>query len=120
MRHEFIGLLRSRVETDGVVDVVVHRERSACIGAVDRTAGRIDEVLYTSVATGFQYIDETHEIGRDIGMGVFERITDSRLGGEVHHTLGLVFRESPRKRISIFDIEAQISKLRMILQPRKA
>jgi hypothetical protein len=35
MRHQLIGLFRGRVETEGMIHVVVNRERHGLVGAVD-------------------------------------------------------------------------------------
>ena len=40
-------------------------------------------MLHVAVAAAFKEIDESDEVGVDVGVGVFERVAHSRLGGEV-------------------------------------
>jgi hypothetical protein len=42
-------------------------------------------VLDPMMPAAFQYIDKSHQIGIDIGLGVGQRISHPGLGGKIHH-----------------------------------
>ncbi len=66
-----------------MIDIVLHRKRQFGVGAVDRGGRREQQMLAAVVAAAFQHVDEAFEIGIDIGVGMFERIANARLGREM-------------------------------------
>ena len=85
MRDQLVGLLRGGVEADRMVGLVVHRKRQLGIGAVDRRGRRIDQMAASVMPATFQHIDETLEIGVDIGMRMVDRIAHASLRREMNH-----------------------------------
>ena len=65
--------------------------------------------MFNFVVTAcFKDIDETHQVGRNVGLGVFQRISNSGLGGQINYPIGLMLRESSRKTVTVFNIKAQV------------
>jgi hypothetical protein len=84
MRHQLIGLFRRRIEADGMIDIIVYGKRQARVGAIDRTGGGKDEVVGFTMPASFQNIEESSEIGVEIGVGILQRVTDTGLRGKMH------------------------------------
>src|SRR6516164_2211027 len=85
MRHQLIRLFRRRIEADRMIDIVVYGKRQARVGSIDRTGGGEDEVVGFTMLASFQNIEESGEIGIEIGVGVLQRVTDTGLRGKMHH-----------------------------------
>jgi hypothetical protein len=56
-------------------------------------------------AATFQHIEETDQIGADIGVRVDKRMADARLGGEMHDMRKAVRSEQTRDRLTIGDVD---------------
>ena len=66
--HELVGFFGGGIEAHGMVDIVMDGKRHAGVGAIDRTGGRIDEMLDAVVAAAFENIAEADEVGVDVGV----------------------------------------------------
>ncbi len=87
-----------------MIDVVVNGERHPGVGPINRTGGGVDEVPYMMMTASFEDIHESDEIALHIGIGIFERIADARLSGEVDDDLGLLLREKRFHGLSVGDV----------------
>jgi len=93
VRHQFIGLLGSRIKTDRVIYIILYRKRQFGVGAVDGR-GRGEQQMPTFIVPApFQHIDEALHVGIDIGMGMLQRITNAGLRGEMDHHSKAVLRK---------------------------
>ena len=72
------------------------------------------------VPAGLQDIAETDQIGIDVGMGVFERIAHTGLGGEIDDPLRPVGAERPVNGFPIFQRNADFGEAGVIIEPRQA
>ena len=93
MRDQLIGLLCGGVEADRMIGFVVLRKRQLAVGAVDRRRRCIDQMATSVVSATFQHIDETFEIGVDIGMRMIDRVTHTCLRRQMDHSWKAVFCE---------------------------
>ena len=62
------------------------------------------------VATPLQDVDEPHEVGVDVGMGVFQRVSDPGLRGEIGHRIGPLPLEERCNRRGVRDVGAHVAK----------
>ena len=69
------------------------------------------------MTAGFQHIDEAHQIGVDIGVGILDGVTHSRLRGQIDHSLWTIFLEGFHQRHPVFQTGAHLSKASLGLQP---
>ena len=112
MGHQLVRLLRCRVQAERVVHVVVDGKGHPGIGPVDRTGGGEDEMLHLLAAAPLEDIQESDEVALHVGVGVFERVADARLGGEVDDDLGpLAFKKRLHGRLigEVGPDEAEVS-----------
>ena len=61
-------------------------------------------MLHTVVTAALQDVAKTHQIGLDVGGGIFQGVTHPRLGGEVHHGPGLDGSKQLSGRLTIGEI----------------
>ena|SRR5207302_8885178 len=85
--HELIGFLRGGIETNWMIHVVAYAEWHSGVRTIYTGTAGIHQVLYAVMAAAFQYIQKTHDIAVDIGMGVHQRIAHASLRGEVDNAL---------------------------------
>ena len=58
------------------------------------------------MAARFKEVRESDEIGVDIGAGIFERVANAGLGGEMDHLGGPVRLEQPVPRVGVGEVQA--------------
>ena len=76
-----------------MIDIVLHRKRQFGIGAVDRRGRREEQMFAAVVAAAFQHVDEAFDIRIDIGVRIFQRITNAGLGSEMNDDWKSMLRE---------------------------
>lgn len=81
---QFIGALASSVQRHRLIDRIVDAEREFAVGAIHRTARRIDQVHRPVVPAGFEHVQESHQIRLRIHIRVIQRITNPRLRRQMH------------------------------------
>ena len=87
------------------VDRVLLRKRHLAVIAIDRAARGINQLFQALVAAPLEHVSEAIEVALDLSRGVLNRVTHSRLGGQVNHGPGLAVREQRGDRGSILEIE---------------
>ena len=80
VRHQLVRLLGGGVEADGMIDVLLDRERHRRHRAVDRTRGGVDEMAHARVPAAFQHVEEAVEVAGGIGSGIVQRVAHPRAG----------------------------------------
>ena len=68
-----------------MVHVVVDRKGHAGVGAIDGAGRGKDQVLDVTVPAPLKNVQETHNVGVNVRMGVFQGIANARLGRQVHN-----------------------------------
>jgi hypothetical protein len=76
-----------------MVHIVVDRKGHPGVRSVDRSGGGEVEVLKLVMTAALEDIQEAGEVALHIRVGVFERIADARLGGQVDDDLEPFVRE---------------------------
>ena len=114
MGHQLIGFLAGGVETQRMVNVVMHREGHRGVGAIHAGTAGIDEVLDAVVAAAFEDMGETDDVAVDVGERVFDGIAHAGLGGKIHHALRLVGGETRFHGLAVGNINTQVSVVRMV------
>jgi len=69
----------------------MYRKRHVGIGAVNRTGRRKNQVFNIGVPASFENVQESHNIGIYIRVGVFQRIPNPCLGRQVHNRIKAPF-----------------------------
>ena len=88
-----------------MVDVVVYRKRHLRVAAVHRTRRGIDpDALTPFLPAAFENTAETDEIAVDVGIGVGERIANTRLGRQIDHYVGPLVREELGHALAIGNV----------------
>jgi hypothetical protein len=72
MSHEFIRLLGSGVEANGMIHAVVLGKWQLLISAIHTGAGSIDQMLNAIVPATLQNVHEPRDIGLDVGVGILK------------------------------------------------
>src|SRR3984957_9583980 len=104
MCHQFVGLFRRGIETDGMIGLVVDRKRQLGVGAVNRRGRRIDQMAALVAPASFQNVEKALEGGGGVSMGMINRVTHSGLCGEVNHRCKTMFGKQLRDRRAIREI----------------
>ena len=119
VRHQFVGLLRRRVQADRVVDAVVFGERQVRVATVHARTRRVDEVLDVVVATAFEDVREADDVALDVRVRVGQRVAHAGLRREVHDLVELLARKQRVHAGAVGDVELHEAKGRVRGQPRE-
>jgi len=103
--HQFVGFFRRGIETDGMVDVVISRKRHDGIAAVDRAGGGIKQVADRKVAAGLEDVEESSQVGVEIGIRVLNRIAHTGLGRKVDDIVGAQAAEQLVELVLVLKID---------------
>ena len=121
--HELVRLLGRGIERLRMIDRIAFRKRQLDVAAIDRGGAGEDQMLQPlQMAAGFEHLELRDQIGRDIGAGVFERITHPRLRRQMDDpvdALGLLqqgFELALAGEIEAMEAEALLA--REFLEPR--
>ena len=117
--HQLIRLLGRTVKAHRMVDIVADAEGQLAVGAVDGARRGVDEVLDAVMAAAFEHIQESHDIGIEIRMGVVEGVTDASLRRHMHHPLGPLLGEGRLDDRSIGEVGLDELETAMLLEPRQ-
>ena len=93
LAHQLVRLLGRGVERERMVDAVIDRERQLGVAAVDRARAGVDHVAHAAVAGDLKHVEMADQVGLDVGVRVFDRVTHARLGAEVDDAVELVLPE---------------------------
>lgn len=91
--HQFVALLRSGIEADGVVHLIIRGIGYFFVTSIDAATAGIHEMLHVMVATSFEDIIEAYEIALHISVGISDAIPHTSLRCEVYHYGNPVFGE---------------------------
>lgn len=76
-----------------MIDIVMHREWHARICAIHRTGRGIHQVLDAVMAAAFQDVHKTQQVGIDVSVRIFQRVTHPCLRSQIHDALRLIANE---------------------------
>jgi hypothetical protein len=83
MRHQLVSFFRCGVEADRVIDIVLHRKQQFGFGAIHRGRRGKEKMLAIVVPASFQHVHKTFDVRIDLGVGVLQRISNTRLRREM-------------------------------------
>ncbi|MNH13311.1 hypothetical protein D3C79_728790 [compost metagenome] len=118
--QQFIGALAGGVQRNGMIDRVLDTERHLAVGAVHRTARGVDQVVGAMVPTGFQHIEETHQVRLPVDIRVVQRVAHPGLGRQVHHLGKSVLLKQAHQGRFVDDVHFPEAKTRQSLQHLEA
>ena len=72
MRHEFIRLLGSGVEANGMIYAIVLGKWQLLVAAINAGTGSIDQVLNTIMPATFQNVHKPRDIGLNVGLRILK------------------------------------------------
>src|SRR5690349_17960212 len=70
-----------------------NREWHLCVGPVYRTRTRIYQVRYFPVAAFFQHLQETEDVGRNVRIRPFQRVSHARLRSQMDYPVEIAAGE---------------------------
>ena len=120
MCHQLIGFFRGRIEAQGVVDVVMDRERHQGIGAVNGARRGKNQMLNFLLPAAFQDIDEPHQIAVDIGIRIDDGIADTGLGRQMNHELEGFFFKKGGDTFPVDEVHPDKAEPAVIFEPGEA
>ncbi len=91
--HQLVALLGGGIEGDGIVHPVVRAEGNLLVAAIDAGGTGIDQMLDGIVSARLQDVVEPNDVALDVHIRILDAVAHTRLGGQVHHYLGLVLLE---------------------------
>ena len=102
-RRKLGRALGGGVERHRIVDPVGQREGQVLAGAVDRGRAGVDQVLEVrQPAAGLHHDHLAHHVGRDVGVGVDQRVAHAGLRGQVDHPRDVrIGLEQSRHRLAV-------------------
>ena len=62
MSHKLICFFAGRIETDRVIDIMMHRERKFFVKTIDRRTRCVTEIVHSVMAAGFKNIDKPDNV----------------------------------------------------------
>ena len=72
-------------------------------------------MLHATVPASLENVAESNQVGIDVGLGMGDRVSHSRLRRQMHHGIELLFLKKHRHGFPIDDIELQEFEMTMIL-----
>ena len=87
MSHQFIALLGSRIEADGIIHLVIGGVRHFLVAAVHAATAGVNQVFHSglpvivAVAASLQDVVKTDKVGRHVSTGIGDAVTYARLRG---------------------------------------
>lgn len=91
--EEFVTLLGGRIQAHWIIHPVVRAERDFLVAAVYTAGAGIDQVLHRMMSAGLQDVVEPDHVALDISIRVLDTVADTRLGGQVHYDIEMIFLE---------------------------
>ena len=79
-------------------------------------------MLDAGVAAILEHVEESDDVGVDVGARVLERVAHARLGGEVDDALGRVLGEAPVHQRAVLEVAAHLGEALVrldALEPRE-
>ena len=92
--------------------MMMHRKRHGRIGTVNRAGGSKNEMLYAVVPAAFQEIYKSNEIGINVSIRIFDRVSDPRLGGHVHNRIKRLPGKKPFQWLAVRQVHFDEYKIR--------
>ena len=83
MRHQLVGLLGRPVEADGMVDVLVDRQRHRAVEPVDGAGRGVDKVPDAAMPAALEDIQEAGDVAFRVEAGLRDRMAHPGLGGKM-------------------------------------
>ena len=93
MSHEFVALLRCRIEAHGRHHLVVFAIRHLLVHAIDGTRRGIDEMTDAVVPARLKNVQKADEVALQVGIGIGDAIAHTGLCCKVDHLLKLFLLE---------------------------
>ncbi len=119
MRHHFVGLLGGGVQAHGMINPFVRVERHLCVHAIHGAAGSIYQMLHLVVSAPFQNIQKSDNIGINVGLGIFNGITNASLSSQIDNMSELLRLEEIAHGLIILKIDVHMLEQRAFLQNGK-
>ncbi|MNP23643.1 hypothetical protein D3C76_1163600 [compost metagenome] len=118
--EQLIGALGGGVQGNWMLDRVIDAEWQFAVGAVHRTARRVDQLRGLKMPAGFQYIQKPDEVRLRVGIRVVQGITNACLSGQVHHLgepMGFEQRHQGRLIDNVHGVETETLQFTQLLEP---
>ena len=116
VRHEFIRLLRRRIEADRMVDIVRRRERRLLLVAVDRRARSKEQMLHLMMAARLEDVEEADDVRVDIRTRMVDAVPHASLRCEIDDNVRLILLEQRRDRRLIRQVALDKRERRILAQ----
>ena len=113
VRHQFIGFLGRRIQTDRMINGITLAEGEFCVSSIDAGTGGIDQTWRLGMAASFQNAQESLQIRLLIDKRMGQGIPDAGLGCQMTDT---VERLAPEESGELF-VVAQIGLHSCITHP---
>ena len=91
--EELIALLGCRIQAHRIIHSVVRAERDFLVAAVDAAGAGVDKVLHRMMPACLQDVVEPDHVALDVRIRVLDAVADTRLSGQVHDDVKVVFLE---------------------------
>ena len=91
MGEELVTLLGRRIQAHRIIHPVVGAERDFLVAAVDAAGAGVDQVLDGMMPASLQDVVEPDHVALDVRIRVLDAIADTRLSGEVHYDVEMLF-----------------------------
>ena len=104
MSHQLIGFLASGIKAHRVVHTVSLTKRHTRVAAIYRTTAGVHKMLNAMMPAPFQNMAEPDKICLDISRWVFDRVTHTSLGRQVHNLPRPEFTKRRLNRRPILEI----------------
>ena len=85
IRHKLIGFLGCCVQAYRLIHLIFCGKGHLLISTINRTGRCKYKMLYRIMAAGLQNMEKSFYIGADIGIRIFNAVSDSRLGCQINH-----------------------------------
>ncbi len=120
MRHQLVSLLGRRVERQGMIHVLMHREGHLGIGPVNRTGGSVDQMGHVMMPAALQDVGGADHVAVHVGQRVLQAVAHTRLGGQVDNPVKALLGEQRRYRVPLDEVQLDEAKARQGLKPLDA
>src|SRR5882757_8115523 len=87
--HQFIGPFGGRVKLKWMVYAAMFAEWHFRVGTIDAAGARVGQMAYAVMATVFQNVCKSYYVALNVGVWIFQTVTNSCLRREMNDSIKL-------------------------------
>ena len=119
MGHQFVRLLRGRIEAHRMGNAALLRKGHVAVQPVDTAGAGVDQVLHPVVAAALQDVDEAVDVRLYVGIRIRDRVAHPGLRGQIAHPLEALVGKEHLHGLLVLQVHPHKTEVRELPAPDK-